>query len=146
LRVSPGTYERKEKRHAQELRDLNARLKNKALDTEDLQMQLDERDTRLRNLAGESKALLREKEKQLRSLQAALDTNQKALSRQAGEEVMDLKSQVMEKDKRHVKEIQGLAKQIQYLRARCVREERFRESLGYQKRFFLMMIEVYGQW
>ena len=52
----------------------------------------------------------------------------------------------MEKEKRHIGELKGLAKQIQYLRGRLAREECFREGLGWQKRWFLMNVEMFSQW
>ena len=49
-------------------------------------------------------------------------------------------------ESRHQKELKGLATQIGYLRARCVREEGFRADLAYAKRFFLMQIRLYNTW
>jgi hypothetical protein len=90
-------------------------------------------------LASRSQDMDKRHNRELQSLSQKLTAQQ-----QAAEDEIAQHSQALEK--RHSKEIQGLAKQIQYLRARCIREEGFRESLGYQKRFFLMMIEVYGEW
>ena len=75
-----------------------------------------------------------------------LVASSQAAMHKAANEAVQLDTQTQALEKRHIKEINGLAKQIQYLRARCVRAEGFRESLGYQKRFFLMNIEVYNQW
>ena len=85
---------------------------------------------------------MREKESQLRLLQASA----KAVQQKAQHEAYDLDAQSQALEKRHVKEINGLAKQIQFLRARCLRAESFREALGYQKRFFLMQIQTYNEW
>jgi hypothetical protein len=85
---------------------------------------------------------LREKESQLRLLQASA----KAVQQKAQHDAFDLDAQSQALEKRHIKEINGLAKQIQFLRARCSRAESFREALGYQKRFFLMQIQTYNEW
>jgi len=48
--------------------------------------------------------------------------------------------------KRHTGELKGLAKQIQWLRAKCEREEGFRSGLVYEKKFLLMQIEMFETW
>ena len=48
--------------------------------------------------------------------------------------------------KQHEGELRGLAKQIQYLRAKCTREETFRADLVYTKKWFLMQVEMYNKW
>ena len=48
--------------------------------------------------------------------------------------------------KKHMSELKGLAKQIQWLRAKCVREEGFRSGLVYEKKFLLMQIEMFEAW
>ncbi|CAD6577295.1 MAG: hypothetical protein ASARMPREDX12_008297 [Alectoria sarmentosa] len=45
--------------------------------------------------------------------------------------------------RKHVGELKGLAKQIQWLRAKCTREEGFRSGLAYEKKFLLMQIEMF---
>ena len=47
---------------------------------------------------------------------------------------------------KHVGELKGLAKQIQWLRAKCTREEGFRSGLAYEKKFLLMQIEMFEAW
>ncbi|CAN9098053.1 unnamed protein product [Alternaria alternata] len=84
---------------------------------------------------------LREKESQLRLIQAS----SKAIQQKANQDAIDLDEQAETLTKRHIKEINGLAKQIQFLRARCSRAEAFREALGYQKKFFLMQIQTYNE-
>jgi hypothetical protein len=49
-------------------------------------------------------------------------------------------------EKTHASELKGLAKQIQYMRAKCEREEAFRKDLVFSKRWFLMQVEMYGAW
>ena len=48
--------------------------------------------------------------------------------------------------KKHMGELKGLAKQIQWLRAKCTREEGFRSGLVYEKKFLLMQIEMFEAW
>ncbi len=57
-----------------------------------------------------------------------------------------LEEEIQEKEKRHQLELKGLVKQIQYLRAKCFREEEFRLNLAYQKKYFLKQIEMYNAW
>ncbi|KAI9654321.1 MAG: hypothetical protein M1829_000942 [Trizodia sp. TS-e1964] len=59
-------------------------------------------------------------------------------------EVLQLELALHRKDKRHAQEIKGLVKQIQWLRARCEREEAFRADLAYSKRFFMLQVEMYN--
>ena len=49
-------------------------------------------------------------------------------------------------EKKHAGELKGLAKQIQWLRAKCTREEGFRSGLVYEKKFLLMQIEMFEAW
>jgi chromosome segregation ATPase len=126
----------------------------------DLESRMREKDSHYRKLQSEAKAAqrdqqsalqqqlrhlesqLRDKESSLRLLQAS----SKSIQHKAHQDAIDLDEQAEALTKRHIKEINGLAKQIQYLRARCSRAEAFREALGYQKRFFLMQIQVYSEW
>lgn len=48
--------------------------------------------------------------------------------------------------KTHEKEMRGLVKQIQFLRAKCGREERFRRDLVFSKDWFLVQIAMYNEW
>lgn len=54
--------------------------------------------------------------------------------------------QNMELVKRHAGELRGLAKQIQWLRAKLVREEGFRNGLIYEKKYMMMQIEMFEAW
>ncbi|MCJ1390835.1 hypothetical protein MMC18_003696 [Xylographa bjoerkii] len=56
---------------------------------------------------------------------------------------MEAEIQKKEKEKRHQGELKGLAKQIQWLRAKCKREEGFRSGLAYEKKFLLLQIEMF---
>lgn len=51
-----------------------------------------------------------------------------------------------EREKRHTKELRGLAMQIEWLRARCRREEGLRADAAYAKRFMLLQVELFGAW
>lgn len=51
-----------------------------------------------------------------------------------------------EREKRHGKELRGLAMQIEWLRARCRREEGLRADAAYAKRFMLLQVELFGAW
>lgn len=51
-----------------------------------------------------------------------------------------------ELEKRHVGELKGLAKQIQWLRAKLHREGTFREGLVYEKKWLLLRIEMFEAW
>lgn len=53
---------------------------------------------------------------------------------------------VKENDKRHAAELNGLAKQIQWLRAKLGREEGFRLSLAWEKRWLTMRCEMFEAW
>jgi chromosome segregation ATPase len=126
----------------------------------DLESRMREKESQHRKLQNEAKAAqreqrisleqqlrdlelrMREKESQLRLVQAST----KAAQQKAANEVQDVDMHTQALEKRHMKELNGLAKQILFLRARCTRAESFRESLGYQKRFFLMQIQMYSEW
>ena len=58
-------------------------------------------------------------------------------------EIEQFEHVLQEKDKTHQRELTGLAKQIQWMRARVLREEGFRKGLAYEKRFLLMQIEMF---
>ena len=138
-------------------REQKAALENKI---RDLESRIRDKDAQHRKLLSEAKSAtrnqqsalerqlqdlqshLREKESQLRLIQAS----SKAIQQKANQDAIDLDEQAETLTKRHIKEINGLAKQIQFLRARCSRAEAFREALGYQKKFFLMQIQTYNEW
>ena len=61
-------------------------------------------------------------------------------------ENQNLELVIKEKEKKHTGELKGLAKQIQWLRAKCTREEGFRSGLVYEKKFLLMQIEMFEAW
>jgi chromosome segregation ATPase len=51
-----------------------------------------------------------------------------------------------EREKRHVKELRGLTMQIEWLRARCRREESLRNDAAFAKRFMLLQVELFSAW
>ena len=53
---------------------------------------------------------------------------------------------VREKEKRHAGELKGLAKQIQWLRAKLGREEGFRRGLAWEKRWLMLRCEMFEAW
>ena len=61
-------------------------------------------------------------------------------------EILALRSAADEREKRHVKEMRGLCMQIEWLRARCRREEGFRAAAGYAKRYMGLQIELFEAW
>lgn len=106
--------------------DLKAQLQDAELELQTLQRQVGGRELKLQA------SLRRENElrSKFRSMQAEADNTQTHMAES--------------RDKTHEKEIRGLAKQIQYMRARCSREEGFRKDLVFTKRWFLMQVEMYG--
>jgi chromosome segregation ATPase len=58
----------------------------------------------------------------------------------------DLVREAEEREKRHVKELRGLVMQIEWLRARCRREESLRADAAYAKKFMLLQVELFGAW
>jgi chromosome segregation ATPase len=51
-----------------------------------------------------------------------------------------------EREKRHVKELRGLAMQIEWLRARVRREEGLRADAAFAKKYLNMQIEMFSAW
>lgn len=57
-----------------------------------------------------------------------------------------LKRELDDKERRHGKELRGLAMQIEWLKAKVRREESLRADAAYAKRFVLLQVELYGSW
>lgn len=57
-----------------------------------------------------------------------------------------LQREFLEKEKRHQQELKGLAKQIQWLRAKLRRTEGFRVGLAYEKKYLSLNIEMLEAW
>ncbi|KAK8155686.1 Pericentrin-AKAP-450 domain of centrosomal targeting protein-domain-containing protein [Phyllosticta citribraziliensis] len=128
------------KKHAADLKELHDMLRAATLETEELQLALQERDEQLDSLTKESRQVLREKERRIRELAA-----QQTREGRSETELLELKAMAAERERRHTGELKGLARQIQYLRARCGREEGLRGQLSYEKRFLMMQIELWGE-
>lgn len=61
-------------------------------------------------------------------------------------ELKELEEQMEKKEKRHQGELKGLAKQIQWLRAKCKRAEGFRAALVHEKQYLSLQIDMYQSW
>ena len=61
-------------------------------------------------------------------------------------DITALKSEFEEKEKLHAKESRGMSMQIEYLQAKCRREETFRAMAGYAKQYMGMQIELFEAW
>ncbi|KAK3079387.1 hypothetical protein LTS18_004985 [Coniosporium uncinatum] len=137
----------KTRQHEKELSELQSLLKSTTLEVEDLQLRLSSRDTQiaqLENLTLQSRqALSQDKERRLRQQQADEQTQQLLLTKK--QEASELKLQLEEREKRHTGEIKGLARQIQWLRAKLGREEGFRDNLAWGKRFMMLQVSMYGE-
>jgi len=166
---------------AEERKDLHDMLKDAKLTAEDLQVQINTRDsqlaassTREKDLRAQLKRVRDERTLQTQrstALSTELDDLQSRYERAVDniarqqrkweEERKAMASRVrfantsfselhatdsQELVKRHAGELRGLAKQIQWLRAKCVREEGFRSGLVYEKKFLLMQIEMFEAW
>ncbi|CZT42456.1 related to myosin heavy chain [Rhynchosporium secalis] len=59
------------------------------------------------------------------------------------EQLQALKLAMEEREKMHVKEMRGRAMQLEWLRAKCQREENFRDDAAYAKRYMGMQIDMY---
>ncbi|KAG0647301.1 Spindle pole body pcp1 [Hyphodiscus hymeniophilus] len=59
------------------------------------------------------------------------------------DEIIALRAEFEEKEKIHVKEMRGMNMQMDYLRAKCRREETFRAMAGFAKRYMGMQIELF---
>lgn len=150
--------------HEQEIKDLQSLLKSTTLELEAVRTRSEKRGTGspLAKHNADTAALLREKDRKLQRLQQArekgkieaaihaqeTETLQLELEsmRAKDEEVVRLRDELVNGEKRHTAEIKGLARQIQWLRANVAREEGFRAALGYEKRWLQMQIDMYTAW
>jgi chromosome segregation ATPase len=62
------------------------------------------------------------------------------------EEVIQLRQELEEKKHHHVKEMRGMQMQLDWMRSRFLREEKFRVETAYQKRYMQMQIDMYEAW
>jgi predicted nucleic acid-binding Zn-ribbon protein len=96
-------------------------------------------------------------ERRFRKAQESWDAEKKALTRGVRFTNMSLSMndesvvQVLrldadEREKRHLKELRGLSMQVEWLRARCKREEGLRAAAAYVKRYMGLQIDLYQAW
>lgn len=133
-------------RHLAETTDLR-NVKDSALQIESLRLELAQSQRAAASEIFELKKSLHAKERQLQDLE---ETSRRHISAQAKmqdtrEEVASLQVQLMEAEKKHGREIRGLTKTLMFLRAKLDRETALREGLGWQKRWFLLMVDMYGR-
>jgi hypothetical protein len=60
--------------------------------------------------------------------------------------IQALRLDAEERERRHVKELRGLSMQVEWLRARCKREEGLRAAAAYVKRYMGLQIDLYQAW
>ena len=118
------------------LDELKAQLADAEHELGFLQRQIAERDARM------AKTLKREEELRFRLKSARLGNGGDGRVVQQKE----LRALLEQKEHTHAGELKGLVKQIQWLRAKCGREEAFRADLAYAKTFFLMQVQMYNAW
>ena len=167
---------------AEERADLHDMLKDVKLQAEDLQVQIDARETSLAAATAKEKELrtqlrhAREERNiqtqkasalsaELSNLQNRYERAVNNLSRQQRSWEDERKAMVSrvrfpnmsvsslqadenidKLERRHASELKGLAKQIQWLRAKCQRVEGFRAGLVYEKKFMMLQIEMFEAW
>jgi chromosome segregation ATPase len=61
-------------------------------------------------------------------------------------EIIALRQEAEERNKIHVKELRGMSMQIEWLRARCRREENFRAAAAYAKKYMRLQIDMFEAW
>ncbi|KAG8629839.1 hypothetical protein KVT40_001458 [Elsinoe batatas] len=110
--------------------DLHAQLEDAETNLQTLQTQLRDREHKLQ-ASVKREAELKVKMKGMRS-------ELRSQAEVAGSE------EIHALEKTHEKELRGLSKQIQFLRAKCSREEGFRRDLVFVKKWFLLQVEMYG--
>jgi hypothetical protein len=81
----------------------------------------------------------------LRNQVSHLETRSVELRRVARSDKATLRLIPDAAERRHTAELKGLARQIEYLSARCRREEAFRSDLGFVKQYFQKTVEMYGR-
>ncbi|QDS71280.1 hypothetical protein FKW77_001071 [Venturia effusa] len=133
----------KTRKHSTELEELHNILKTSTLEVESLRHRLSSAERELSSLPTLQKKL-RSAEGQLRDVQSDSTKQIHTKEQEAREEIGALRVDIMDKEKRHASELRGLSKQIQCLRSAISREGRFREQLAWQKKWFLMQVDMYG--
>ncbi|KAI5294203.1 hypothetical protein KEM52_004494 [Ascosphaera acerosa] len=128
----------KEKKELERLRvkeaereDLHELLKTATLEAETLAVKLAERDARVQELRTHLKRV-RDERRAVASQMQEMQDSMEQLEQQYQDALDELQDTGSRKAK-HVKEIRGLGKEIRWLRARYLREKRFREDLAWSK-------------
>ena len=148
----------------QERKDLHEMLKDAKVTAEDLAVQLREKEVRVdgaakreRELRTQIKTVREERASQSRRADdafaqlATLQDEHDALAEQL--HFLSQRPQPTGKrnepsaqlEKKHALELRGLVRQIEYLSARCRREEAFRADLSYAKSWFLRVLEMHAR-
>jgi chromosome segregation ATPase len=110
-----------------------------------------------RSRAAAAQEELGDLERKFRRAQEAWEADKKALTRgvrfpnvslSMNDEsaIQALRLDAEEREKRHMKELRGLAMQVEWLRARCKREEGLRAAAAYVKRYMGLQIDLYQAW
>ncbi|RFU32522.1 hypothetical protein B7463_g3805, partial [Scytalidium lignicola] len=108
-----------------------------------------------RSRAVSANAQIEELERKMKRAKDSWNAEKKALSRGVRfpntslsvndeSQIQSLKKESEEQERRHAKELRGLAMQIEWLRARCRREEGLRADAAYAKRFMLLQIDLFA--
>lgn len=145
--------------------DLHDMLKDAKLEAEDLAMQIKERDKRISS-ALSKEAELRAQLKRIRHERAVQSLRADAASKELDEiqqrnssfarsdiaagapkglVVRDDSQALSAQQRRHAAELRGLARQIEYLSARCHREVAFRNDLCYIKEYFTKQVAMHAR-
>ncbi|KAI5305497.1 Vacuolar protein sorting-associated protein 4 [Ascosphaera pollenicola] len=115
----------------EEREDLHELLKSSTLEAESLALKLSERDARVQELRSHLRRVRDERTALSRQLEKVQDSAE-VLEQQYQDAVDELQNQGDRKGK-HAKELKGLGKEIIWLRAKFLRERKFREDLAWSK-------------
>lgn len=85
-------------------------------------------------------------EEEKRNLTRGVRFANMSLSVNESTEMLGLKKEFDEREKKHVKELRGMNMQLDWLRARVRREEGFRASAAYAKKFMGLQIDLFEAW
>ena len=126
--------------------ELGAQLRRVREERNSQRERADEAMKELRRLEHDFEAVQREWEAEKMNLTRVVRFPNNSISDIREDERELARQELEELSKRHVKELRGLAMQIEWLRARCRREEGLRADAAFAKRFMVMQIQLYGDW
>ncbi|KAL2372571.1 spindle-pole body protein, variant [Blastomyces gilchristii SLH14081] len=115
----------------EERKDLHELLKSSTLEAESLAVRLSERDARVNELRIHLRRVRDERAISMKKADAAHRELESLQDRY--DALLDELTQHSERKGRHAREINGLGKEIMWLRARLAREEKFRRDLAWSK-------------